>query len=194
MPTDEKYPNWENAISIYSSAPYRGFICINHFIKDDLVVGKTKTSLKKDAVPKLFVACTPIIQITSTKKTNSTITSIPPMPSAPSAPSISCDKCESLKTEKQCIYQDYIELEAKRCIEIANLENTIKKLKMDAEIRKQHMKYLSAKVYRKEKSEESLKCLLEDLKAQNVLSSQAYEALKVCHIRHISLTLISILD
>lgn len=127
--------------SVYN--PYRGFICINHFNKDDLVVGKTKTSLKKDAVPKLFVACTPNIQITSTKKTNSTITSIPPMPSAPS---ISCDKCESLKTEKQCIYQDYIELEAKRCIEIANLENTIKKLKMDAEIRKQHIKYLSAKV------------------------------------------------
>lgn len=184
VPTDEKYKNWENAIRNYSIAPYKGFICINHFTKDDLLICKSKISLKKDSMPKKFDANTPEhpVQITPMERATDAIPSIPSMPSISRASSVSCNKCESLKTEKHCIYQEYIELEAKRCIEISNLENTIKKLKMDAEIRKQHIKYLSAKVYRKEKSEESIKCLLKDLKEQKVLSSQAYETLEVCHI------------
>lgn len=101
-------------------------------------------------------------------------------PAQRSNTSHSCDNCENLKADKKTIYQDYIELEAKRCVEVATLENEIKKLKMDAEIRKQHIKYLSAKLHRKEKSEESLKNLLKDLQEQNILSAQAYEALEVC--------------
>lgn len=94
----------------------------------------------------------------------------------------SCDNCEILKAEKKSLYQEYIELDAKRCVEVSKLKNAIEMLKMDADIRKQHIKYLTAKVYRKEKSNESLKILLKDLKEQNLLTLQAYETLEVCDL------------
>lgn len=92
----------------------------------------------------------------------------------------SCGNCEILEAQKKNLYIEYVELDAKRCVEIANLEKENRKLKMNAGIRKQHIQYLSTKVHRKEKSEASLKILLKDLKEQNILSPQAYEALEVC--------------
>lgn len=216
---DDRYQNWYTAISAYSSAPHKGFICIDHFHKDDLQIGKSKTTLKKNALPKIFAANDTsiniqITQVKTIKKTNDVISSAPSVSSicdtnknnstnkrqvsgiidavcpveTCTAPkqctnvhkTSSCDNCEILKAEKKHLYQEYIELETKRCVEVEFLKKKIKNLEMDAEIRKQHMKYLSNKVFRKEKSEESLKILLKDLKEQNVLSLQAYETLEVC--------------
>lgn len=219
MPTDERYQIWCSAIRAYSKEPFKGFICINHFHEDDLIIQKSRTTLKNNAIPNFFVAngtsvnaMKRTINSTSLAPSVSTICgyrnqnfygkrrkicgTFDTADSADSADTISepvppdqsknfrvpnsCDNCELLKAEKESLRQDYIELDAKRCVEVADLENEIRKLKMDAEIRKQHMKYLSNKVNRKEKSEESLKNLLRDLKEQNVLPLQAYETLEVC--------------
>lgn len=200
MPNDERYQVWCTTVSAYSVPPHKGFICINHFHGDDLLIAKNQTTLKKLAIPKIFVATDAsvnaqfnLMENTNRKcdekrrLTSGIIDAVDPVeiftePAQSEGVHRSniCDNCELSKAEKESIYQDYVELEAKRCVEVANLENCIKKLKMDAEISKQHIKYLSTKVYRKEKSEESLKSLLKDLKEQNVLSTQAYETLEVC--------------
>lgn len=56
MPSDERYQTWSYAIGSHSVPPYKGFICINHFNQDDLVVGKERIDLKKGALPKIFNA------------------------------------------------------------------------------------------------------------------------------------------
>lgn len=91
----------------------------------------------------------------------------------------SSERYDILKAEYSNLRQMYIELETKKCLEVTNLENEIRKLKVDAEIQKKHIKYLSGRVYRKEKSEKSLQVLLKDLEAQSVLSTEAYEVLEV---------------
>lgn len=72
-----------------------------------------------------------------------------------------------------------IELQTKKCVEVAALEMEIKKLKANADIQKQHIKYLSSKVYNKEKSKESLNFLLKELREQNILPAKAHETLAV---------------
>lgn len=98
-----------------------------------------------------------------------------------------CDSFEIyniLKVEHANLRQAYIELEAKRCVEVAKLENEIRKFKMDADNQKQHIKQLLGKVYKQQKTGESLKSLLKDLKARSILSTEAYNILEV--LQHFS--------
>lgn len=85
-----------------------------------------------------------------------------------------------LKAENESLRQEYVELETKRCVEVASLQNEIKKLKDNANVQKKHIKYLSGKIYKQEKSKESLQTLLKDLKEQSVLTAEAYDVLEVC--------------
>lgn len=173
-----------------------------------MVVGKQRITLKKDAVPKFFETNGTILNNTmapmvstntndashansSAQCTNLCIQSDQTQAadadqSAQNRNRDGCNRCNELtklndilKAEYNNLRQEFIELNSKRDIEEANFKKEMIKFKADADIRKQHIKYLSSKVYRKEKSEELLKLLLEDLKAQNVLSTKAYETLEV---------------
>lgn len=87
---------------------------------------------------------------------------------------------EILKAEIESLRQEYVELETKRCVEVASIQNEIEKLKANANVQKKHIKYLSRTIYKQEKSKESLQTLLKDLKEQSVLTAEAYDVLQVC--------------
>lgn len=55
VPTDERYQIWCTAINENSIPPYQGFVCIEHFRKDDLI-GKKNVNLRKHAIPSIFTA------------------------------------------------------------------------------------------------------------------------------------------
>lgn len=96
-----------------------------------------------------------------------------------------CDSFELyniLKAEHGIVRQAYIELEAKRCFEVMQLEKEKKKLEIKIEIQKDHIKYLKKKTQNKEQSVKSLKMLLKNLREQSILSKEAYEVLKVIYI------------
>lgn len=96
-----------------------------------------------------------------------------------------CDSFELyniLKAEHGILRQAYIELEAKRCFEVMQLEKVKKKLEIKIEIQKDHIKYLKKKTQNKEQSAKSLKMLLKNLREQSILSKEAYEVLKVIYI------------
>lgn len=248
MPSDDRYRIWCSAVEAHSVSPYTGFICIRHFLEDDLIITKQRTVLKKDAIPKIFntnssdnavanALVARVAPINTNDTTNNSLNIfrdytrdvlnrentkkhevseiIEPCHIQPQqcanhkniqshidhahhagdvaqgadiqCPSNKCcNRCDELKglndilkAEYDSLREEFIDFEAKRCIEIANYEREINKLKMEADIRKQHIKYLSAKVYRKEKSEESLKLLLKELKEKSILSTKAYETLEV---------------
>lgn len=52
---DERYNKWCEVLNVYTKPPFKGFICINHFDEEDLVIHKNKTTLKKNAIPIFFV-------------------------------------------------------------------------------------------------------------------------------------------
>lgn len=226
---------------------------MKHFHKDDLVVGKQRITLKRDALPKIFNTSDAIVNASILPKvsinandtshanggeqtirviTNRKVISnhrnerelnrnIDPRSIQPIQPAQQahctdhkdiqsrhplsanaargtaiqfaqntqnngCGTCNELKNrndileaEYNLLREEFIDLEARKGIEITNLETEMKKLKFKTDIQKQELKYLSSKVYRKQKSEESLKLLLKDLEAQNVLSTKACETLAV---------------
>lgn len=198
-PNDERYQTWSETISEYSVPPYKGFVCITHFHKDDYVIvknrGEEKITLKKNAIPTIFQSSSNAL-MTNAHNFDGNISDdevVSPVSPAQVTENQSnknfenlrikcCDSIELLsilKLEHSDLRQKYIELEAEKCVQIAHLEKENKKLKMNAEIQKTHIKYLSKKVYRKEKSEQKLKDLLKDLKEECILSAEAYEALEV---------------
>lgn len=235
VPADERYRIWSSAISTYSVSPYKGFVCVKHFHGNDLVVGKGRITLKKNAVPNIFsmndrndtIVNAPTAPTAPTTLTNTNGTKVPQsirvytnrkvvlnrrqnlcnvratnlediQPKTTDAaegsdqslnqcePNKDCDTCHELKNQNDImraeygnLNEEYIDLETRKGIEIAALEKKIMKLKLDADIRKQHIKYLSSRVYKKQKSEESLKLLLQDLQKQSLLSTQAYATLAV---------------
>lgn len=89
---------------------------------------------------------------------------------APVAPVKCCNSAECaelydiVKAEYANLQEEYIELESKRCVEVEKLKNELKGCKSKVEFQKQEIKYLSNKVSKLEKSEKSLKTLLETLK------------------------------
>lgn len=90
-----------------------------------------------------------------------------------------CGIIDSLKAENATLRQEYNERESQICVETEKLKNEIRKMRANSEIQKDHMKYLSKKVYMKEKSVQSLRVLLDDLRTENILSAEAHEILKV---------------
>lgn len=188
MPTDERYRIWSDAIGSHSVPPYKGFICIEHFIEDDLEVRKDRTTLKKDALPKIFNTnhSNQCVNIADNQPFQSPVANVAQSSDIQCRQDKACSNCDELKTQNNILKAEYgnlreefIELETKKSIEVAALETEIKKLKANADIQKQHIKYLSSKVYNKEKSNESLKLLLKQLQEQNILSTKAYETLEV---------------
>lgn len=166
-------------------SPYKGFICVNHFNKDDLETKKQKISLKKHAIPTIFngnenVQKNPLKNCASElNKLNHPNPPIPLNENHQKSQNPLCAVCDILKAENENLRQHYIELETRRCVEIATLENDKKKLKANSEIQKQHIKYLSGKLYVRDKSLKSLKSLLKDLQTQSLLTAEAYDALEV---------------
>lgn len=110
--------------------------------------------------------------------------SMQPMQPIPPTP-CSCSNSQLysiLKAEHENLKQDYIENEAKRCMEIAKLQKELEMHKTKVEIRKQEVSYLSKKILNLEKSQKSLKKLvdtLKDLEAERMITPEAYKALEV---------------
>lgn len=196
MPNDERGQTWIKSISEYSVQPYKGFVCIQHFQENDIVVvknrGNEKITLKKNAIPTVFQSNSNGLMTDAHNFDRSDDDGVvsPPRQVAENDPSKivenlrmkccdSIDLLSILKMEHLELRQKYIELDAKRSIEIAQLENENKKLKINVEIQKTHIAYLSKKVYRKEASEQKLNDLLIDLKEQSILSTEAHQALEV---------------
>lgn len=94
-----------------------------------------------------------------------------------------CSNCSELydisKAEYANLREEYIKLEAKRCLEVTKLEKENTKLKIKINFQAENIKYLLKNVKQKEKSEQSLNNLLKDLRAENVLSNEAYNILEV---------------
>lgn len=211
VPQDEQNSIWRTAITAYSVPPYQGFVCIKHFDKDDLI-GKQRLRLKKDTIPKVFTATENIpvnnaIDLIDSseifhnnKEENNSQNSCMEGKFAQGAQSVQnsenrykssdvipccCKNAELynvIKAEYANLKQDYIENNTKKCLEIAKLQNELKKYKTKKEIRTDEVNYLSKKIAKLEKSENSLKRLvdtLKDLEAEKMISKEAYEALEV---------------
>ena len=183
----------------YSDKPstgHKGFICIKHFHQNDLNIRNEKITLKKNATPTIFSSSEPSEPIGRPIVSNSGNSpnnlsdqnhENQPAPSAettPAAPTqlTQINQIEDiLKAEYSNLRQEYIELRTEKDARISELESVIKKLTMKAQIRKEQIQYLSVKVSQKEKSTQSLKMLLKDLRTKNVLSTAALETLEVIY-------------
>lgn len=84
-----------------------------------------------------------------------------------------------LKCEYENLRQQYIELESQRCVQMANLENEVKKSQTKIKIQKEQIQYYQGKIHRIEKSEQSLKNLLDDFKERSILTAEAHATLEV---------------
>lgn len=201
VPQDERNSIWRSAITAYSVPPHKGFVCVKHFEKDELI-GKQRVKLKKDAVPKIFASVANVPsknaidsyechtadelndanQIEFAQGANTQYKSDVFVPVKRSTCMKCCNNAElvdTLRAEYANLKEEYNELESKRCVDVEKLKNELRVVKNKAEIRKQEIKYLSQKVSKLEKNEKSLKNLLKDLETQNILSTEAYEALEV---------------
>lgn len=207
--------SWTAAINGHSASlvtGHKGFVCIKHFHESDLIVTKTKITLKKNAIPQIFptssqasTECNSTQIIENNSNSGDTFQQVvsshtclaKPAQSAkkkPAQPKQTNENCENvehlqkccdcslyeiLKAEYAILRQEFVELQAQKNTEIAKLECVKKKLISEAAIKKEQIKYLTGKIYQKEKSVHSLKILLKDLNAQSVLSTEAYEILEV---------------
>lgn len=86
---------------------------------------------------------------------------------APVAPMKYCNNAELYdiaKAEYESLRQEYIQLEARTCIEVQKLKNDLKMCESKADIQRQQIKFLSTKVSKLERTEKSMEALIETLK------------------------------
>lgn len=184
IPTDDiRYGDWCEAIRPHVDPPMKGLICMNHFNEDDLVSTARGICLKKNAIPRIFQ------NEKDGRHENGVNHRIDEIDQIDSEISQTCDTTEInsdsmniiniMKAENESLLKDFAEFRAEKNVLVEKLEHRVDQLEQKIGVQKDHIKYLNTKLYRQEKTKETLKKLLKDLEQQNMLTKSAVESLEV---------------